>query len=118
MSEDPLITTQTELDEAIDESKTRPVLIFKHSLACGISSSILGSCRSLFSERIGDGLRVAVIPVQNARDVSTELAERTGVRHETPQVLLLKDGRAVWTASHWDISPDSVERALESVATA
>jgi bacillithiol system protein YtxJ len=44
--------------------------------------------------------------------LAAELARRTGVRHESPQVLLLRGGRAAWSASHAAVTAEAVERAL------
>jgi bacillithiol system protein YtxJ len=59
---------------------------------------------------------VAILVVQDDRDLSRDVATRTGVRHETPQALVLRNGRAVWAASHFDISADSVEQAVRENA--
>ena len=45
-----------------------------------------------------------ILEVQSAREISRELANLTGVRHETPQVIVLRDGKAVWNASHFDVT--------------
>jgi bacillithiol system protein YtxJ len=55
---------------------------------------------------------VSLVVVQRARDVSSEIASRTGVRHESPQAIVLRNGEAVWSASHYDITSDAVEQAL------
>jgi bacillithiol system protein YtxJ len=57
---------------------------------------------------------VSIVVVQKSRDVSREVEARTGVPHESPQALVLRDGRAVWSASHFDITADAVERALKN----
>jgi bacillithiol system protein YtxJ len=57
---------------------------------------------------------VNILEVQSARDVSRELADVTGVRHETPQVIVLRDGKAVWNASHFEVTADDVLKAVES----
>ncbi len=95
------------LDKLITDSKSKPVVIFKHSTACGISSA---AYREM--EKLED--RVNLLEVQSARDVSRELADMTGIRHETPQVIVLKDGKAIWNASHFDVKAGNVLRALES----
>ena len=41
--------------------------------------------------------------VQDARDVSNRVAEQYSIRHESPQVLYIKDGMVVWNTSHWNI---------------
>jgi len=57
---------------------------------------------------------VNLLEVQSARELSREVAAITGVRHETPQVIVLKDGRAVWNASHYDVNARSVSEALQA----
>jgi bacillithiol system protein YtxJ len=57
---------------------------------------------------------VNLLVVQSAREVSRELANLTGVRHETPQVIILRDGKAVWDASHFDVSAAAVADAVAS----
>ena len=52
-----------------------------------------------------------MIEIQRARPVSIALAERTGVRHESPQALLLRDARVVWHASHYQIHLTALEKA-------
>ena len=54
------------------------------------------------------------IEIQNAREVSNAVAEKTGVRHESPQALLLRDGEVVWNASHGAITVESLAGALEA----
>ena len=113
MSEIPRVSRVDELEGWMERSRRAPVWLFKHSLTCPISATALRE----FEEFAGEGAArnsCAVIEVQPARDVSTELARRTGVRHESPQALLLKDGEAVWHASHWQIRADSLRRTAEA----
>lgn len=95
------------LENLLADSKIKPVIIFKHSNSCSISSAVY---REL--EQLGD--QVNLLVVQNAREVSRELADLTGVRHESPQVIVLRDGKAVWNASHFDVTASEVLKAVES----
>ena len=95
------------LANLITDSKAKPVIVFKHSNTCSISSR---AYREM--EKLGD--KVNILEVQSAREVSHELANLTGVRHETPQVIVLRDGKAVWNASHFDVKADDVLKAFES----
>ena len=99
------------LDAAIDESRERPVLLFKHSRTCGISAEALDELRSHL-ERGAAAAAYKVITVQSHRRISDEVADRLGVRHETPQAILLRDGRPVWKASHFRITADELNRAI------
>ena len=58
--------------------------------------------------------QVNLIEIQAVPDLSRALESLTGVRHESPQVILLRDGKAVWNASHFDVNVASVSKALES----
>jgi len=106
------ITTQVELDHAFAESGGRPVVIFKNSGRCGISAHAYQSYRDLVAARAVPDALFTVIEVPEARGVSDELAARTGIRHETPQIIALRNGAAIWFASHWDVSPEALQRAL------
>src|SRR5687768_14972078 len=120
------------LEAAIEESRERPVLLFKHSRTCGISCeaydelhSHLETGASGSSETGASGLSGAsgssrklpvykVITVQSHRQVSDVAATRLGVRHETPQAILLRDGKPVWKASHFRITAAALAEALTS----
>jgi len=103
------IDNKETLDKLITDSRTKPIVIFKHSNACGISASAYREMEKLEGQ-------VNLLEVQSARDVSRELADLTGIRHETPQVIVFKDGKAVWNASHFDVKAGAVRQALESNA--
>jgi thioredoxin 1 len=57
---------------------------------------------------------VNVLVVQDARDVSDAVVERTGIRHESPQAIILKNGEAIYYASHYSISPQAIQAELNS----
>ena len=98
------------LEAAIAESLERPVLLFKHSRNCGISSEAFDELQMHLSSEIRPAA-YKLITVQSHRRVSDEASVRLGIRHETPQAILLKDGRPVWNASHFRITADELSRA-------
>jgi monothiol bacilliredoxin len=61
-----------------------------------------------------EDLPLGIIRVVEARKASNHVAEMTGVQHESPQLLLFKDGKAVYDRDNWDITPESISDALES----
>jgi bacillithiol system protein YtxJ len=101
------------LDAAIAESNTRPVLLFKHSRHCGISHEALDELNAHLTETAAEA-SYNLITVQSHRQVSDEAASRLGVRHETPQAILLRDGQPVWKASHFRITAEAIARAFRS----
>lgn len=99
------------LEAAIEESAERPVLLFKHSRNCGISCEAFDELQ----HHLSTGLRAVaykLITVQSHRGVSDEASARLGVRHETPQAILLKNGRPVWNASHFRITAHELHRVV------
>jgi bacillithiol system protein YtxJ len=105
-----------ELDLLLTESHTRPLLVFKHSFTCGISAEALDELidhlNAEFDAAGGPDPRYAMVTVQTHRDVSNAVSIRLGVRHETPQALLIRNGRVVWAASHFRVTADAMRKAL------
>lgn len=93
------------LDELIERSRERPVLLFNVDPSCGVSSAVRRDVATLDAE-------VAVVDVHANHELGQLVARRTGVRHESPQVIVLKDGSAVWSASHFAITAGAVRQAL------
>ena len=99
------------LEAAISESLERPVLLFKHSRTCGISCEALDELHAHVAEH-GHKAAYKMITVQSHRRLSDSAAERFGIRHETPQAILLRDGRPVWNASHFRITAEELAKIL------
>ena len=104
------------LEAAISESRERPVIIFKHSRSCGISCEAYDELHAHIADAAVEA-SYKVITVQSHRGVSDEAAARLGIRHETPQVILLRDGVPVWNASHFRITAGELTRVLSQTPT-
>lgn len=92
-----------QLDEVFVASAETPVVIFKHSTTCPISAGV-------YEEVSRFPGTVHLVVVQTSRPVSTEIAERTGVKHESPQALVVSGGQAVYNASHYDVTAEDIGR--------
>lgn len=99
------ITDKKSFEELASRSKDRPVVIFKHSLTCPISAAAYEQMAEFDGE-------IALIEVQRARELSTEIENRFGIAHESPQVIVLRNGQVVWNASHFKITADAVVEAV------
>ena len=97
----------------IERSRERPVVVFKHSVTCGISAGARRRFESFVAGRDGDEVDYVLLEVQHARPLSNALAEATGVRHQSPQAILLRGGEAVWNTSHGRITEAALGEALE-----
>ena len=107
----PLVDVQS-VDAAIAESRERPVLLFKHSRYCGVSCEALDELQSHIDARAEGVVAYKMITVQTHRPVSDAIAQRLGLRHETPQVILLRDGKVVWNASHFRITATQLDQIV------
>ena len=107
----PLNDVQS-LDAAIAESLERPVLLFKHSRYCGVSCEALDELHSHIEGQTQTSVAYKMITVQTHRPVSDAVAQRLGLRHETPQAILLRNGKVVWNASHFRITATQLDQAL------
>jgi bacillithiol system protein YtxJ len=101
-----------ELEAAIAESLERPVLLFKHSRTCGVSCEALDELRAHLERPAAAAYKL--ITVQSHRKVSDEATLRLGIRHETPQAILLLNGRPVWNASHFRITARQLDDVLSA----
>ena len=93
------------LDRLFATSHERPVVIFKHSVTCGISAGVRREVEQVSTD-------VNVVVIQTHRHLSNEIAHRTGVRHESPQAIVLINGQPVYHASHYDIEAAHIEASM------
>jgi bacillithiol system protein YtxJ len=108
------LTDLSALDTVIDESRVRPVLLFKHSRYCGVSCEALDELHSHIQGAPAD-VAYHVITVQTHRPLSDAVAQRLALRHETPQAILLRNGKVVWNASHFRITATQLDQALPRI---
>ena len=104
-----------DLDRALAATDERPLLLFKHSFTCGVSAEALDELVAHLNEGPLDA-SYAMVTVQTHREVSNAVARKLGVRHESPQALLIRGGQVVWSASHFRVTAAAVEAALQRLA--
>ena len=107
------LTDAGELDALLARSHDAPVILFKHSTTCPISARAHRQMAELSTQVAG---RISLVVVQRARDISRRVAELTGIQHESPQTIILRNGQAVWSASHFDITAEAVAQAVQKNA--
>ncbi len=100
-----MIQTVEEFEQILQENKT--FLFFKNSTTCPISHAAYEEFENFVADQ--DQVPCFYLNVQEAKPLSNHIAEATGVKHESPQALLFKDGKVVWDASHWKITYSSLQ---------
>lgn len=98
----PLESSQ-QLDEIVKLSSSTPCLVFKHSTRCSISSMAKSRLEKSW-DFSGEDLKPYYLDLIQFRSISNEIAERFGIHHESPQILLIRNGACTYDASHLDIS--------------
>lgn len=106
------ITSLEELAEAVASSEEGTALFFKHSNSCGISERAFREFEQYLNSEESAQARNYLIVVQNARRASDHLAQTTGVEHESPQAIVVRNGRAVWNDSHRRLSKAALIEAI------
>lgn len=96
------LVSPDQLEVIREESKTKPVLIFKHSSRCSISQLTLDRLQRKWGSH-ADGIKPYFLDLISFRDVSNKVADLFSVEHESPQVLLIRDGNAIYDRSHYEI---------------
>jgi bacillithiol system protein YtxJ len=111
------LTALPELDAAITASYKKPVVLFKHSTRCSISSTALSRFERNWNNEAETTLVPYFIDLIAYREISNAIADKTTINHESPQAILLVDGQAVFNASHLDIRlKDLVEVANQTLS--
>lgn len=101
-----MLDNADELSRLFELSNEKPVVIFKHSSLCPISADA-------YEEMLRFDNDVNLVVVQRARQISNEIESLTGITHESPQVIILRNGKPVWNASHWHITLQAVKEAFQ-----
>jgi bacillithiol system protein YtxJ len=105
-----------QLDALRAESKNQPVIIFKHSTRCSISQTTLSRLERNWKEEEMTTVKSYYLDLLSFRDISNRIAELFDVEHQSPQVIVLKDGEAVFNKSHFDIDFTGIKNATTSAS--
>ncbi len=106
------LSSESQIEEIKKESENHPVLIFKHSTTCPISSTALNRMERNYKQEEVNDLKVYYLDLLSNRGLSNAVAMAFNVEHESPQVILVKNGQSVYTESHFGISFEDLKTAL------
>ena len=104
------LTDLGQLNEIIDLSTEKPVVIFKHSTRCSISRMVLKQFENEFD--LNEKVVSFLLDLIEYRNISNDIASRFGVQHQSPQIILICDGKAVYNASHESIEAAKLVKHL------
>jgi bacillithiol system protein YtxJ len=107
------IMNDKDWDMVLAESKKGSVFVFKHSTECEISAGAAFRTNEWLKKAAKKTPKFYFVKVIERKPVSQKIAKRINVTHESPQLLLLKDGKHVWNTSHKKITAKAIEGAIQ-----
>ena len=99
------IHDENHVEEIKEKSKIRPQVIYKHSVRCGVSSVVKSR---LEKAKLPTDIDYYYLDIIHFRSISNKIAEEFRVYHESPQVLLIRDGQCVYEESHMGITAQEI----------
>lgn len=111
------LSSSVDLDTLEEQSKSSPVVIFKHSTRCSISSMALSRLERDWNNEEMSEIKPYYLDLISYRSVSNEIADRYGVYHQSPQLLVIKDGKCHYDDSHMNISYGALKSEIEKLAS-
>ena len=99
------LQSESQLQEIIDKSTETPQVIFKHSTRCGVSSMVKNRLEK--SEQ-PENVDFHYLDLIKFRDLSNQISRNFNIRHESPQVIIVKDGRPIYEENHSAIYMDDI----------
>mgnify|MGYP003492721159 CR=1 FL=1 len=105
------LRSEQQMREILEESKTITVMIFKHSSRCSTSRMVLDRLARKWKEEETSHLKTYFLDLISFREISNSIASEFDVPHESPQVLIIENGRSVYDRSHFDIDYDQILQA-------
>lgn len=100
-----------QLTSILKNSENKPVLLFKHSTRCSISSMALNRFENEW-DKTNDSADLYYLDLLNYREISGEIESATNVVHQSPQVIVIKNNEVIYEASHNSISAKNIQSLL------
>ena len=111
------LTDESQIDQIINESASKPILIFKHSLTCGTSAMALDRLERNWDGDEASEINPYFLDLLTYRSVSNLIAEKFGVWHQSPQVLIIHQGKCVYDISHMGISYNQIIETVSNLGS-
>lgn len=102
------LTNLSQLDLIDEESATKKVMIFKHSTRCSISDASLGRMERKWNDANEEKLKPYYLDLIEHRNISNAIAERYQVMHESPQALIISNGKCMFSQTHMGIDINGI----------
>jgi bacillithiol system protein YtxJ len=112
------LNTNDQIADIITASETHPILIFKHSTRCSISSMAESRLNRSWKPSEVSSMELYHLDLISYRDLSNEIATTFKVPHESPQILIISEGKCIYNNSHMGISFHEIKRVFDGLPVA
>lgn len=102
-----------EWNEILSNSSKRGQVILKHSTTCPVSANALHEFEEYLQDSPNLDMDYTLVKVIESRPVSNKIAEDLNVKHESPQIIYIKDKSKYWAASHWSVTKAHMKAVLD-----
>ncbi|CAH0118142.1 MULTISPECIES: bacillithiol system redox-active protein YtxJ [unclassified Paenibacillus] len=107
------ITSIDEWNHMLEASANRGQVVLKHSTTCPVSANALREYEQYLQDQPNEGLDYVLVKVIESRPVSNQIAEDLALKHESPQIIYIKDKAKYWSATHWAVTKEHIKAVLD-----
>ena len=107
------ISTLDEWNNLVAKSSERGQIILKHSTTCPVSANALREFEDYLHDAPNADLDYSLVKVIESRPVSNQIADDLNVKHESPQIIYMKDKAKYWSATHWSVTKAHMTAVLD-----
>lgn len=107
------ITTIEEWDAILNKSTEKDQVILKHSTTCPTSTNALEEYNGYLKDAPSENIDYTLVKVRESRPVSNKIEEDLGIKHESPQIIYIKDKARYWSASHWSVTKAHMKAVID-----
>lgn len=106
------LENENELDKIIAHSQQKPVAIFKHSTRCAISAMAMSRLKNAWNDEEMKDVDFYYLDLLSHRNISNKIADQLKVTHQSPQIIVVKDGKAVYHNSHLGVNYSNLKENI------
>jgi|SRR5699024_1914380 len=107
------ITTTEEWDDIFEKSAERDQIILKHSTTCPVSTNALEEYEAYLQDNPNQNIDYTMVKVRESRPVSNKIEADLDVKHESPQIIYIKNKQKYWSATHWSVTKAHMKAVID-----
>lgn len=107
------ITTIEEWDDIYEKSTEKGQIILKHSTTCPVSFNALDEYNAYLEDQPDENIDYTLVKVRESRPVSNKIEEDLNLKHESPQIIYIKDKKSYWSATHWAVTKAHMKAVID-----